>query len=258
MGRALIRAVLAATPRARARGGVGAPRARLASARTRACWRASSGRASRSRASCPRGARPTSGSTSPRASVTESVATRRPRRASALVIGTTGLGTHARAAIDVAALHDPDRLRRELFGRRQRDAEADRRRRARPRPRLRHGDRRDPPPRQERRAVGDGAAAWPRRWPRRPAATWRRPPATPATATSARAARARSASRPCAAATSSATTPCSSSATATASRSPTARRTRDTFAVGAVRAALWVAGCQPGLYDMRNVLGLGL
>jgi 4-hydroxy-tetrahydrodipicolinate reductase len=34
--------------------------------------------------------------------------------------------------------------------------------------------------------------------------------------------------------------------------------TRDTFAVGAVRAALWVAGCQPGLYDMRNVLGLGL
>lgn len=34
--------------------------------------------------------------------------------------------------------------------------------------------------------------------------------------------------------------------------------TRDTFAVGAVRAALWVAGCQPGMYDMRNVLGLGL
>jgi 4-hydroxy-tetrahydrodipicolinate reductase len=34
--------------------------------------------------------------------------------------------------------------------------------------------------------------------------------------------------------------------------------TRDTFAVGAVRAALWVVGCQPGLYDMRNVLGLGL
>jgi 4-hydroxy-tetrahydrodipicolinate reductase len=33
--------------------------------------------------------------------------------------------------------------------------------------------------------------------------------------------------------------------------------TRDTFAVGAVRAALWVAGCQPGMYDMRNVLGLG-
>jgi 4-hydroxy-tetrahydrodipicolinate reductase len=34
--------------------------------------------------------------------------------------------------------------------------------------------------------------------------------------------------------------------------------TRDTFAVGAVRAALWVVGCQPGLYDMRNVLGLSL
>ena len=33
--------------------------------------------------------------------------------------------------------------------------------------------------------------------------------------------------------------------------------TRDTFAVGAVRAALWVAGREPGLHDMRAVLGLG-
>ncbi len=32
--------------------------------------------------------------------------------------------------------------------------------------------------------------------------------------------------------------------------------TRETFAVGAVRAALWVVGRAPGLYDMRNVLGL--
>jgi len=32
--------------------------------------------------------------------------------------------------------------------------------------------------------------------------------------------------------------------------------TRDTFAVGAVRAALWVAGRTPGLYDMRAVLGI--
>ena len=32
--------------------------------------------------------------------------------------------------------------------------------------------------------------------------------------------------------------------------------TRDTFAVGAVRAALWLAGRAPGLYDMRAVLGL--
>jgi 4-hydroxy-tetrahydrodipicolinate reductase len=32
--------------------------------------------------------------------------------------------------------------------------------------------------------------------------------------------------------------------------------TRDTFAVGAVRAALWVAGRTPALYDMRAVLGL--
>lgn len=31
---------------------------------------------------------------------------------------------------------------------------------------------------------------------------------------------------------------------------------RDTFARGAVRAALWLAGQKPGLYDMRNVLGL--
>jgi 4-hydroxy-tetrahydrodipicolinate reductase len=31
---------------------------------------------------------------------------------------------------------------------------------------------------------------------------------------------------------------------------------RDTFAQGAVRAALWLAGRAPGLYDMRAVLGL--
>lgn len=31
---------------------------------------------------------------------------------------------------------------------------------------------------------------------------------------------------------------------------------RDTFVQGAVRAALWVAGRQPGLYDMQDVLGL--
>ncbi len=31
---------------------------------------------------------------------------------------------------------------------------------------------------------------------------------------------------------------------------------RDTFALGALRAAAWVAGRKPGLYSMRNVLGL--
>jgi 4-hydroxy-tetrahydrodipicolinate reductase len=31
---------------------------------------------------------------------------------------------------------------------------------------------------------------------------------------------------------------------------------RETFARGAVRAALWTAGRPPGLYDMRDVLGL--
>jgi 4-hydroxy-tetrahydrodipicolinate reductase len=31
---------------------------------------------------------------------------------------------------------------------------------------------------------------------------------------------------------------------------------RETFARGAVRAALWLAGRQPGLYDMRDVLGM--
>lgn len=31
---------------------------------------------------------------------------------------------------------------------------------------------------------------------------------------------------------------------------------RDTFAVGALRAAAWVAGRQPGLYTMRDVLGV--
>jgi 4-hydroxy-tetrahydrodipicolinate reductase len=32
---------------------------------------------------------------------------------------------------------------------------------------------------------------------------------------------------------------------------------RDTFAFGALRAAQWVAGKKPGLYDMQDVLGLG-
>jgi 4-hydroxy-tetrahydrodipicolinate reductase len=31
---------------------------------------------------------------------------------------------------------------------------------------------------------------------------------------------------------------------------------RDTFANGALRAALWVAKQRPGLYDMQDVLGL--
>ncbi len=31
---------------------------------------------------------------------------------------------------------------------------------------------------------------------------------------------------------------------------------RDTFAAGAVRAALWIAGKKPGMYDMQDVLGL--
>jgi 4-hydroxy-tetrahydrodipicolinate reductase len=32
--------------------------------------------------------------------------------------------------------------------------------------------------------------------------------------------------------------------------------TRDNFASGAIRAARWVAGKKPGVYDMRDVLGL--
>jgi 4-hydroxy-tetrahydrodipicolinate reductase len=31
---------------------------------------------------------------------------------------------------------------------------------------------------------------------------------------------------------------------------------RETFARGALRAALWIAGRPPGLYDMRDVLGI--
>src|SRR6185436_15914835 len=31
---------------------------------------------------------------------------------------------------------------------------------------------------------------------------------------------------------------------------------RDTFANGALRAAQWIAGKKPGLYDMQHVLGL--
>ena len=33
--------------------------------------------------------------------------------------------------------------------------------------------------------------------------------------------------------------------------------TRDMFARGAVRAAKWIVGKKPGLYDMQDVLGLG-
>ncbi len=31
---------------------------------------------------------------------------------------------------------------------------------------------------------------------------------------------------------------------------------RDTFARGALRAALWIADKKPGMYDMQDVLGL--
>ena len=31
---------------------------------------------------------------------------------------------------------------------------------------------------------------------------------------------------------------------------------RDTFAIGALRAAAWAAGRKPGLYSMKDVLGL--
>jgi 4-hydroxy-tetrahydrodipicolinate reductase len=31
---------------------------------------------------------------------------------------------------------------------------------------------------------------------------------------------------------------------------------RDTFAMGALRAALWAHGRAPGIYDMQDVLGL--
>jgi len=31
---------------------------------------------------------------------------------------------------------------------------------------------------------------------------------------------------------------------------------RETFAIGALRAAQWVIGQKPGVYDMQNVLGL--
>jgi len=33
-------------------------------------------------------------------------------------------------------------------------------------------------------------------------------------------------------------------------------QSRDSFAVGALRAAAWVSGRAPGLYSMRDVLGL--
>ncbi|MBT4095959.1 MAG: 4-hydroxy-tetrahydrodipicolinate reductase, partial [Nitrospinaceae bacterium] len=32
--------------------------------------------------------------------------------------------------------------------------------------------------------------------------------------------------------------------------------TRDNFAAGAIRAARWVSGQKPGVYEMRDVLGI--
>ena len=115
---------------------------------------------------------------------------RRPRpraRASALVVGTTGLGTHARAALDVAALKIPVvyaanysvgiNVMLKLVADAARalgpdyDIEI---------VETHHRAKKDAP--------SGTALRWRSRWPRRPAATWPPPPATPATATSARAA----------------------------------------------------------------------
>ena len=128
------------------------------------------------------------------------------------MIGTTGLGTHARVAMEVAA-----RPRSRSFSRANYSVGinvmlkliADAARALGPDydievSRLTTGP--SATPRRGRRC------GWPRRWPRRPAAICRPPRATPATATSAPAPAARSASRPSAAATWSATTPSSSSA----------------------------------------------
>ena len=68
----------------------------------------------------------------------------------------------------------------------------------------------------------------------------------------------RSASRRCAAATSSASTRCSSPGAGERIELTHRATSRQNFAAGALRAARFVARAQrkPGLYDMRDVLGL--
>ena len=261
MGRALIRAVGGRRPSAVADGRHRARRRRGDRRRTpglRAGIEAG-GRASSPRR-CPPRASPTSGSTSPTASATESVNVgRRRRRAPRWSSARPASGTHARAAIDVAAHEDPDRLRRPTT----RSAStcmlklvADAARALGPGYDLEiveahHRAKRDAPSGTALRLAEALAEATGRdladrrtlRAPRR-----HRPAHAPA----------RSASRPCAAATWSATTPCSSWATATGWRSPTAPSSRDTFAVGAVRAALWVAGREPGPLRHARRIGIGL
>ena len=156
------------------------------------------------------------------ASVTESVATTAAAHGVGLVVGTTGLGTHARAALDVASLRIPVvyaanysvgiNVMLKLIADAARalgpdyDMEI---------VEAHHRGKKDAPSGTALRLAEALAEASGR--------DWRPPPATPATATSARAARTRLASRRSAAATSSATTPCSFWATATASRSRTGR-----------------------------------
>src|SRR5215467_8506768 len=106
MGRALVRAVLAATPRA------------VLAAACERPGHVSVGKDAGVLAGIERAGVAIAGALPPKgeadvwidftsASVTESVATTASGHGVALVVGTTGLGTHARAALDVAATHIP-------------------------------------------------------------------------------------------------------------------------------------------------------
>ncbi len=106
---------------------------------------------------------------------------------------------------------------------------------------LRRRDRRDAPPAQGRRAVGHGAAIGRCRRRRDGTASSPTAPCTRAKATRASARRAPSGSRRSAVATSSASTRWSSRAPASASSSSHRATSRQNFASGALRAAVFVA-----------------
>ena len=206
MGRALMRAVLAAAPRARAGGGVGAPGHAAVGKDAGGSSRAPRRRASRSPRSCPARGVADVWIDFTSANVTESVATTAAARASGWSSArrawgrtrarrwasrrtripvvyaanySVGINVMLKLIADAARALGPDY-----------DIEI---------VEAHHRAKRDAP---SGTALTPGGRAG-----RRPAgATWRPPPATPATATSARARTTRSASRPCAAATSSATT----------------------------------------------------
>ena len=173
----------------------------------------------------------------------------------AWVLGTTGLDEDAQAAVAAASRQipvvvAPNMLRRAYFVLERRAEQASRA----------LGEDFDvevleiASPHEEGRAQRDRAAAGRGGLAQARGASGR-PGAPSARGSSARGPRARSACRPCAAATWWASTPCSSSARASGWSSPTGRPAGTPSPRGALRAARWLAGQAPGLYDLRRRAG---